>query len=449
MDVIRICGRPGGPPSIMLSWATLNRSTLLILNLIAVISYLVVGWTSGSFAHVDASVFSSQDSREYREYADWIFGARASSVASNWRPFLYPLLLGLAERLGGVRGVWLLNVAMWFTALNFCAAATYRFVKSSRAAVLVFLVIATNLSLMMLTFEGLTEPTAIALLAIWVYGLSHLTRRPTPAQVAWALLPLALVVVVKPEFEFLLALVAVVLLFGIFRSKGRRLAAAVFAGCLTPVATQLAVMVHFNGYFGLSNVGTRALREYFLPRLAVELGQSSDLQAGRQQMADISYQDAARFVLNHFGDAAFVFASTVQENLLAGTNFLTGHPHIEFAILVTQLTFFVLLLAMIPIVCVALWRARDERLALLCFAALNVFLASGLDFNQGDRYSIVALPLWLPALVLAVKEAGRAERWVSPTKPLRMASTPAARTGKVGPEPRPEPALGPPGGQAP
>ncbi len=405
----------------------MKRSTLLILNLIAVISYFLVGWTSGAFAHIDVSVFGSQDSREYREVADWIFGARPSSVASNWRPFLYPLLLGLAERVGGVRGVWLLNVAVWFTALNFCAAATYRFVKSEWAAALVFLVLAVNLSLIMLTFEGLTEPTAIALLAIWVYGLSRLTIRPTPGQVAWVLLPVTLLVVVKPEFEFLLAVVAVVLVVGIMRTEARAVAAVVFAACLIPPAIQLWVMVHFNGYFGFSNVGGRALREYFLPRLDVAIGHSPDLQTARLRMADVSYSDAAHFVLNHAGDAVLVFASTVRENLLAGSNFLTGHPHLEFAILATQLTFFVLLLALIPIVCVALWRSRDGRLALICFAALNVFLASGLDFNQGDRYAVVALPLWLPAFLLAVKEAGRFELWRG--KRLRTSSIP------TGPEP--------------
>jgi hypothetical protein len=387
----------------------LNRSTQLILNLIAVISYVFVGWASGAFGHIDTSVFSFQDSREYREVADWIFGARPSSVASNWRPFLYPLLLGLAERLGEVRGVWLLNVVAWFTALNFCAAATFRFVKSRWAAAVVFLVLAVNLSLIMITFEALTEPTTIALLAIWVYGLSRLTARPTAGQVAWVLLPVTLLVVVKPEFEFVLAVVAVVLVVGIIRSKARILSAVVFGACLIPVAVQLWVMAHFNDYFGFSNVGGRALREYYLPRLDVALGQSPDLQSARLRMADISYSDAARFVLNHFGDAVLVFASTVRENLLAGTNFLTGHPHIEFAILATQLTFFVLLLAMVPIVCVALWRARDGRLALMCFAALVVILASGLDYNQGDRYSVVALPLWLPAFALAVSEAGRLE----------------------------------------
>src|SRR5260370_7006942 len=115
-----------------------KRSTLLILNAIAVLSYLFVGWAAGSIGHVDASVFSSQDSREYREYADWIFGARPSSVASNCRPFLYPLLLGLAARAGGVRGVWLLNVAVWFPAPNFCSSATYRFLKSHWSPPLVF-----------------------------------------------------------------------------------------------------------------------------------------------------------------------------------------------------------------------------------------------------------------------------------------------------------------------
>lgn len=423
----------------MVSWVSLKRSTLLIiLNLIAVITYLLVGWASGSLAHVHASVFSSPDSREYRAGADWIFGARAS--ASTIRPFLYPLLIGLAERLGGIRGVWLLNVALWFTTLNVAAAAAYRFVKSNWAAALVFLVLATNVSLILLSFEGLTEITVVALLAVWIYGLSHLTRRPTPLQVAWVLLPVTLLVVVKPEFEILLALMAVVLVIGIIRSPGQGLAAAVFAACLIPVAIQLAVMIHFNGYFGISNIGGYTVRVYFLSRLDLAIGQSSDIYVARLRMVTLSNLDAARFVLNHCGDAVVVFASTLKENLLAGTNFLHGHPRIARAILVTQGAYFVMLLAVIPLVGVALWRARDGRLALLCIATLNVFLAGGLTFWQGDRITIVALPLWLTAVVLAVKEAGGVELWRSLAARLRSVSTPTIRTGKGSPESGPGPA---------
>ena len=190
-------------------------SFLIILNLIAVIAYIALGWGVGLLTHVQVdksgffSIFSSNDSLQYRAVGDWIFGAPKPDAAA-WRPFLYPLMMGLAERLGGVRGIWLLNVLLWFTTLNFTAAATYRFVKSELVAAIVFLALAFNGSLIVLTFKGLTEITAVALLAIWIYGLSHLTLRPTPSQVAWALLPVALVAVVKPEFELLLVVMAVV-----------------------------------------------------------------------------------------------------------------------------------------------------------------------------------------------------------------------------------------------
>ena len=70
---------------------------------------------------------------------------------------------------------------------------------------------------------------------------------------------------------------------------------------------------------------------------------------------------------------------------------------------------FWVLIAMIPLVGVALWRARDGRLALLCIGTLTIFLAGGLTFGQGDRITVVAFPLWLVALVLAAKEAGGVE----------------------------------------
>ncbi len=396
----------------MLSWVTLRRSSLLIiLNLVAVLSYFSVAWVSGSLTHVHTSVFSFPDSHEYRAVADWIYGG-ASTTASARRPFLYPLLMGLAERLGGISGVWILNVALWFATLNFAAAATYRFVRSSWAAALVFFVLVTNMSLILLTFEGLTEITVVALLAVWTYGLSHLTRRPTPSQVAWALLPVALLVVVKPEFEILLVVVVVALLVGIIMSPEPRLAAAVFAACLVPVAIQLALMVRFNGYLGISNIGDSTVRGYYLSRLDVVIGESRNFRAARPKMALLSNLEAARFVANHFRNAVTVFVSILKENLLADSNFLDGHhPRIARVIFATNKAYFVTLLAMIPLVGVALLRARDGRLALLCVAMLNVFLAGGLTFDQGDRITIVALPLWSVALVLAVKSAGGAGLW--------------------------------------
>jgi len=411
----------------VISWVTLKRpSRLVILNLIALISYLLVSWASGSARHVFSEVFSRPDSVEYRAVADWIYGARASADASAWRPFLYPVLLGLAQRVGGLLGIWFLNVALWLIALNVAYAATYRFVKSNWAAAVVFVLLATNISLILLTFEGLTEITVVALLTVWVYGLSHLTRRPSASQVAWALIPVSLLVVVKPEFEFLLAVMVVVLLVGIVRGPARGLSMLVLALCLIPIAIQLAINIHFNGYFGISNIGEKAIRGYFLSRLDVAIGQSIDVDAARLKLVDISNFEAARLVLNHFGDAVAVFASTLFENLVAGSNFLIhGHTLLARVIVATNVSYFVLLLASIPIVVVAVWRARDGRLALLCVALLNIYVSGGLTFSQGDRITIVALPLLLVTGALALKE------WKRGIEPAPTPSTASPAPGSV------------------
>jgi len=411
----------------VISWVNLKRPwRLIILNLIALISYLLVSWASGSARHVFSEVFSRPDSVEYRAVADWIYGARASADASAWRPFLYPVLLGLAQRVGGLLGIWFLNVALWLIALNVAYAATYRFVKSNWAAAVVFVLLATNISLILLTFEGLTEITVVALLTVWVYGLSHLTRRPSASQVAWALIPVSLLVVVKPEFEFLLAVMVVVLLVGIVRGPARGLSMLVLALCLIPIAIQLAINIHFNGYFGISNIGEKAIRGYFLSRLDVAIGQSIDVDAARLKLVDISNFEAARLVLNHFGDAVAVFASTLFENLVAGSNFLIhGHTLLARVIVATNVSYFVLLLASIPIVVVAVWRARDGRLALLCVALLNIYVSGGLTFSQGDRITIVALPLLLVTGALALKE------WKRGIEPAPTPSTASPAPGSV------------------
>lgn len=393
-------------------WFTSRRLLpLVILNLVAVLSYLLVGWVSGYFAHVFTIVYSTPDSRSYHVVGEWLLGSRPLPPESLMRPFLYPMLQGLAARLGGILGVWLLNVALWFFALNLTAAATFRFVKSSWVAAFVFLALATNVSLILLSFHGLTEITVIALLAIWIYGLSHLTTRPTASQVAWALLPVSLLTVVKPAFEILLAVMFVVMLIGVIRSTERRFTAAVFAACLIPVVMQLALEAYFNGYFGISTIGERTFRAYFLSRLDLVIGDTHNIQAARAKVSRLNNLDSARFALDHLKDSVRVFFFTLRENLHTGTNFLPDRPRIRGALLIAVRAQFWLLIAMIPLVGVALWRARDGRLALLCIGVLTIFLAGGLTFGQGDRITVVAFPLWLVALVLAAKEAGGVDLW--------------------------------------
>jgi hypothetical protein len=186
-------------------------------------------------------------------------------------------------------------------------------------------------------------------------------------------------------------------------------------------------MVHFNGYFGISTIGDKTLRDYYLARLVESITQTNNIYAARVQTDGLSNVEAARLVIDHLGRAVHVFLTTLRENLLVGSSFLGGvHPRVQRVVLITEGVFFIVLLAMIPLIAVALWRGRDGRLALLCIAALNVFFAGGLTFKQGDRITIVALPIWLIALALAFKEAGGFELSRSLTSRGRPPSTPTS-----------------------
>ena len=100
---------------------------------------------------------------------------------------------------------------------------------------------------------------------------------------------------------------------------------------------------------------------------------------------------------------------------------MRGHQRLSDAIQVTQVVYFVLQLALVPLVAIALWFKRDGRLALIYVATLNVYLAGGFTFNQGDRIMIIALPVWLVAFVVAIYEVGAVERARSLSKRFRTA----------------------------
>jgi hypothetical protein len=379
------------------------KAAIVLLNLFAAAFYVVVGWLSGYLGHPWANVFQSPDSQQYRDVGDWIFQGRSMPEASIVRPFLFPLLLGLAGHVGGAVGVWLLNVVLWFAALNIGGAAAARLARSSWAAVVVFIAIATNVSLILLTFQGLTEITTIALLCVWMYGLSRSTLLPTPSEVAWTLLPVALLVVVKPEFELLLGLMVIVLAVKIVRAPSSG-AAVTLAACLIPVAIQVGVMERFNHYLGVSAIGDITLRKYFLARLEIAIGSAANMAAARTLTIGLGNFEIARLVLDHIGEAIFVFAQTLKDNLLAGTNFIAVNRLLNRVVELTNLVYLAVLVVLIPLAGAALWRGRDLRLALLCAAILNIMVAGGLSFDQGDRLTVVALPLWATVLVMASKE---------------------------------------------
>lgn len=386
--------------------------TFAVWNAFAALCYLAVGWRSGNLAHLSSTVFSSVDAGTYRQVADWIFSGGPKTAALAQRPILYPVVMGAANSIGGAAAVWLVNVILWLGSLNLAALAAFRFTSERWAAWLVFIVMATNVSLIVLTFHALAETLAVALLALWAYGLTRLATRITVSQAVWALLPITLLVIARPEFELLLGLMLAVVAVLAFRSQAPWLVVAASAGCLVPVLVQLWFMESVNHYFGLSEIGEGTIRAYFLARLYAALAHSADIVAQRPNTAGLSNFEVAQAVLHHPVQAVVVLLGILKENLLSGSNFVgDNNPTLGRLIVLTNYVYAACLAVLMPLVAIALVRARDGRLFLLSAAIANVLLTGSLSFWQGDRLTLIALPLWLVALVLATSEVRVPARW--------------------------------------
>jgi hypothetical protein len=379
------------------------------LNGVALAVYGLVAAQMGFFSHMSSSLFWSFDSHTYREVAHWLLGAGPYTLETTHRTFLYPLLLGLAERIGGDPAIWLLNFVCWIGMVNLASVATLRLTGRPTIAAVVFLVLATNASLIVLSMQALTELVTAFLLSLWIVGLAWSKLPPARGrEVVLLLLPLSLLTVVRPQFQVQLVLALILLAISIWRLRGRRvLPSAVAVACLVPVMFQVALMASVNHTFGISQSGDAELRLYYVSQVYATLnGLPDDLVAARNVVGGWSDGQALSYLTQHPKTAADTLITNLHRNLTSGSNFVdaTQVPALASAIQNTNRLYLKIHVVFLPIVLLALWRRRDVRLLLLYLSAALVTLLPSLIVDQGDRYVAVALPLWAVAYGLAVAD---------------------------------------------
>src|SRR5260370_35191627 len=117
--------------------------------------------------------------------------------------------------------------------LNCTAFATLRMTGRLVIAAVVFLVLATNASLIVLSLQAITETVTAFFESLWILGLA-LSRLPParPREAAMLLLPISLLTVVKPQFEIQLPIGLILLAITICRLPARRLPAPAAAAPL-------------------------------------------------------------------------------------------------------------------------------------------------------------------------------------------------------------------------
>lgn len=388
------------------------------LNLVAAAIYLYVALRVGFFQNPGATLFSSPDSHSYLEVAGWLFGG-PNSAETVHRPFLYPLLLGSAQRVSGEWGIWVLNLACWFGTLNLAAAAAWRVTGRVVAAAVVFLVLATNVSVIALTFQALTEPLTLLLEAVWIAGLAWTgVKLARPRDFAMLLLPITLLAIVKPGYQLEVVVGLTLLAITVLRMRGRRLPAAVtVAACCIPIALQLALNATANHFIGLSSTGEFELKDYYFAQVYAGLnGLPPDLTEARTDVARLTTSQMVNYLLDHKQAAARTLVDNLHGNLTSPSPFIDPNNNPTLWSLTRNMNrgYERLHLIFLPIVALAVWRRRDPRLVLLYLFAATLILYPSLIYDQGDRYVNMALPFWAVAYTLAVIEllpAVWAARW--------------------------------------
>src|SRR5438270_13199295 len=101
-------------------------SLVVALNLIAIAVYGAVAFRMGFFSHMSATLFSSPDSHSYHDVANWLVGGASNPFESRHRPFLYPLLSGVADRIAVAPAIWTLNFVCCLCVLYLTALRRWR-----------------------------------------------------------------------------------------------------------------------------------------------------------------------------------------------------------------------------------------------------------------------------------------------------------------------------------
>lgn len=379
------------------------------LNLVAVAFYAWVAVQMGFFSHVSYNLFWSPDSHTYRDVGHWLLGAAPYTLETTHRPFLYPLLLALAEKVGGDPAIWIINLVSWFGMLNVTAYATLRVTGRVTIAAVVFLVLATDASLIVLSFQAITETVTAFLESLWILGLA-LSRLPParPREGAMLVLPISLLTVVKPQFQIQLAIALLLLAITIWRLPARRLAVAAAAvACCIPVAFQVGLMATVNHTLAVSASGEAELKLYYVSQVYATInGLPDDLVAARDIVGGWTNGHAVAFLLDHPRTSVNTFVSNLHSDLTGRSNFVdpVQAPRLYNTIRYTNGLYYRIHILFVPIVLIAIWRRRDVRLLFLYLFAGLVILLSGLIVDQGDRYVQVALPVWAAAYGLAIAD---------------------------------------------
>lgn len=363
--------------------------------------------------------FSTSDAQGYKEMADYYtslgHSERPGDFELGLRPFVFPLYLGL-YRVLGIAGLEILQMVLNAASLWLVFLSIKSLSNRSWIAAFCTTLLALTPSFNFLVFHALTESLTVFLVCVFIALIVEHYKRPEQSRLFLAALVLSLLVCTRPiVLPFWIAFCAYYSIVWL-REPKRSVWQPIFI--IAPIVCQMTLTFMLTGSFSFSSSGPVAISDWYFPAVygEKEYGKfiqrdSDEAREGMSQFPQLR-DKAIYLIMNPKEAIKAYFYILVVHNLVAASNFIrpAGQPYEMNKRAVAYLQYWSIYLnrsfACIHAIMLTLmvWliasgsRWYEQKAMLLCYLfAILLILPAGLAYHQGDRYMLVAEPLWLVA----------------------------------------------------
>ncbi len=404
-----------------------NIFSYFVLNVCLIYFFTAVALYLGLSIDNDIA-FVSPDSHTYYQVGQWLYNG-APTEYLTFRPFLFPFILFSSVTFLGIKGYFVFQFIFWIGSVNLLFASLIRLFNNTLISITGVVLLASNLTFLMLTFHGLSEVFVMFLTSLFLFLLTLWIESKRKDKVMLLLLfVLILLSVTKPVFFYFALLASLIIIpFLLYKYKYHKSAGKIFIMFLifVPLFFQIGIMkVNFNT-FSISTIGSETFR-YYLFRRCYAIENNLSKEAAMEEVRKMPDSDIRPYILNHKNSFIKAYFTNLEENLKAyplpllefirdkntGTivyggkagdfmyklNSIYFYLHIVF--------FFILFFKIIRIFYKKEFNNWNICLLVLSFMLYSLLLSSAISCDEGDRLVLPALPIWI-VLYLMVFSPGQ------------------------------------------
>lgn len=391
--------------------------------------------------------YRAADSYSYEEAAHFIY--HLGGQPHPTRPFLYPLIVGIPYLFSSDYNVFLtfnyaINACFWLLTVLFIYKSLI-LITQTRYAFTLSLLFACNLSNIFINPQILTESVYTFTLALILFFLTKYFVKHEIRHLTTAIALFVLSILIRPSGLILALLIVPLYLAYLYKKKHIAQIVAVVAVLCLPLL-QVVKMGQHNLNFTISNIGNETLyyylcsyaegvkkTNYAYSNYALMQSEYEKIRAARgaemekmekmekedywKHIDDMSTQDFRYQLMVNSKGLAFTYTRNLVSNCVAFSNasmnlenpcnksYFNFIKKMSMYITRIQNTLYSLSILATPFI-LLYFRKRIQNKSLLYLQislltiAIYTILISGISFAQGDRFTIVLVPIALANMAL-------------------------------------------------